>query len=61
MKMKTYIATFWRGNPQSQNGGYVTTRKVEAVSFPSAVKKARDQYEKCIYGTMTLQKVELEK
>ena len=56
--MKTYIATFWRGNPQSKNGGYETTRTIEARTQASAEKKAR-AYEKCIYGSMSLIKVEL--
>lgn len=29
--MKKYIATFWRGNPQIKDGGYETTREIEAV------------------------------
>lgn len=55
--MKTYIATYWRGNPQLKNGGYETTRKIEAKTIASARKKAREK-EKCLYGTMTLLKVE---
>ena len=38
MKMKSYKATFFRHNPQFKNGGYVTERKIEAVSLPSARK-----------------------
>ena len=51
--MKKYMAKFWRGNPQSQNGGYYTTRTVEAKTITQARKKARE-YEKCVYGSMTL-------
>ena len=40
--MKTYIATYYRHNPQLSNGGYQTTRKIEAVSITSARKKARE-------------------
>lgn len=29
--MKTYIATYYRHNPQLSSGGYQTTRKIEAV------------------------------
>ena len=40
--MKTYIATYYRHNPQLSSGGYQTTRKIEAVSITSARKKARE-------------------
>ena len=40
MKTKSYKATFFRHNPQFKNGGYVTERKIEAVSLPSARKRA---------------------
>lgn len=39
MKTKSYKATFFRHNPQFKNGGYVTERKIEAVSLPSARKE----------------------
>ena len=52
--MKKYIATFWRGNPQMKNGGYETTREIEAVSITSARKKARDIEDGCAYGSMSL-------
>ncbi len=55
--MKTYKATYWRGNPQLQNGGYETERTIEAKTIASARKKARE-YENCIYGTMTLISIE---
>lgn len=58
--MKKYIATFWRGNPQLKNGGYQTTRKIEAVSITSARKKAREITEGCVYGNMSLLSVEKE-
>lgn len=51
--MKTYLAVFWRGNPQSKNGGYETTREIKAKTMESARKKAR-AYEKPIYGSMEL-------
>ena len=57
-KMKKYIATYWRGNPQLPKGGYETTREIEAKSIASARKQAREK-ETCSYGTMTLLTVEL--
>lgn len=51
--MKTYEATFWRGNPQLTNGGYETKRTIEAKTIASARKKARE-FENCRYGSMTL-------
>ena len=51
--MKKYIATLWRSNPQLENGGYETTRTVEARTLASAKKKARE-FEKCLYGSMTV-------
>ena len=47
MKTKSYKATFFRHNPQFKNGGYVTERKIEAVSLPSARKRAREISEHC--------------
>lgn len=44
MKTKSYKATFFRHNPQFKNGGYVTERKIEAVSLPSARKRAREVF-----------------
>lgn len=52
MKTKSYKATFFRHNPQFKNGGYVTERKIEAVSLPSARKRAREISEHCVYGSM---------
>ena len=49
MKTKSYKATFFRHNPQFKNGGYVTERKIEAVSLPSARKRAREISEHCVY------------
>ena len=51
--MKKFKAKFWRGNPQLANGGYETTRTIEAKTITQARKKARE-YEKCVYGSMTL-------
>lgn len=59
MKTKSYKATFFRRNPQLKNGGYVTERKIEAVSLPSARKRAREISEHCIYG-MELLDIEME-
>lgn len=57
--MKTYIATYFRHNPQFSNGGYETKRKIEAKTIASARKIARDLSEKAAYGSMELLKVEL--
>ena len=36
----TYIATYFRGNPQSRNGGYNITRIIDAKTLREATKKA---------------------
>ena len=55
MKMHRYAATFWRGNPQLKNGGYETTRTIEAVNIQQARKIAREKHENgCVYGTLPL-------
>ena len=59
MKTKSYKATFFRHNPQFKNGGYVTERKIEAVSLPSARKRAREIAEHCVYGSMELHDIEI--
>lgn len=51
---------FFRHNPQLKNGGYVTERKIEAVSLPSARKRAREISEHCVYGSMELLDIEME-
>ena len=58
MKMKSYKATFFRH--KFKNGGYVTERKIEAVSLPSARKRAREISEHCVYGSMELLDIEME-
>lgn len=58
--MKNYIATFWRGNPQIENGGYETTRIIEARTLASAQKKAEQLEKNCAYGTMSLLMVQPE-
>ena len=57
--MKKYILKFWRTNQQLANGGYETTREVEARTIASARKKAREIEESCRYGGMTLLSIEL--
>ena len=52
--MKNYIAKFWRSNPQLKNGGYETTRTIEAENTREARKKARHISNGCIYGSMRL-------
>lgn len=59
--MKKYIATFWRGNPQLENGGYETARTIEAKTITSARKKAMEIERKSIYGTMELIDIKEEK
>ena len=56
--MKKFTATFWRANPQLKNGGYETTRTVEAKTLKSAEKKAEKMTKGCVYGSMCLLKVE---
>lgn len=51
--MKTWKVTFWRSNPQLANGGYETTRTVEARTENSAWKKAEKISKATIYGGMT--------
>lgn len=59
--MKQYKVTFWRSNCQLANGGYETERFVEAKTISSATKKANDIAAKCIYGGMSILKIELVK
>ena len=56
--MKKYTVTLWRGNPQLVNGGYKTTRTVEAKTITSARKKADSLTKNCLYGSMTVLSVE---
>jgi hypothetical protein len=57
--MKQYKGIFWRSNPQLANGGYETTRTVEAKTLSSATKKLNKICDSCIYGGMSLKAVEL--
>lgn len=50
----TYIANFWRSNPQFKNGGYETTREIDATSIQQARAKARKISNQCVYGSMSL-------
>ena len=52
--MKKYTITLWRGNPQLTDGGYETTRTVEAKSLASARKQADKLASRCAYGSMTV-------
>ena len=56
--MKQYVATYFRSNPQLTNGGYETTRTIEAKTIVSAKKKANEIAGKCAYGGMHLIKIE---
>ena len=53
--MKKFKATFDRYNPQL--GVYETERIFSATNKTEAKKQAKG-YEKCIYGSMTLKKIE---
>lgn len=57
--MKKYIATYLRINPQLPNGGYETTRTIEANSITAARKKAQTIADNCVYGSMTLIDIKL--
>lgn len=50
--MKTYELKFWRGNPQSRNGGYETTRTVEAKNNKELERKIKNLENNVAYGTM---------
>lgn len=56
---RTYVATFWRGNPQLKNGGYYTTREFQAASHRAAEKQAERYMEGTVYGNLDLISVEL--
>ena len=55
---KTFITTFWRGNPQSSNGGYETTRTIEAKSIKGAMKRVKEIENNVAYGTMSFRHIE---
>lgn len=57
--MKTWKITLYRSNPQLKNGGYETTRKIEAATKNSALNKAKKKFENPIYGGMTVIDAEL--
>lgn len=56
---RIYIATFWRGNPQSKNGGYYTTKEFQAVSHKAAERQAERYTKGIVYGSLDLISVEL--
>lgn len=56
--MKTWKVTFWRSNPQLANGGYQTTRTIEAKTRNAAMRKAEKIARDCIYGGMTPRDIE---
>lgn len=53
-----FVATFWRSNPQLKNGGYWTTRVIEARTVREARNLARKIEESVAYGGMSLKGVE---
>lgn len=56
---RTYIATFWRSNPQLKNGGYFTTKEFQSVSLQGATKQAERYAASNMYGGMAVKSVEL--
>lgn len=52
--MKKFIVTFWRENPQLSNGGYYTTREIEARTEVSAREKAEKLASGVRYGSMQI-------
>jgi hypothetical protein len=42
---------------QLKNGGYETTREIEARNLRSAQKKAREIENGCCYGSMSLREI----
>lgn len=56
---RTYIATFWRGNPQLKNGGYYITKEFQAVSHKAAERQAERYTKSMVYGSLDLISVEL--
>lgn len=56
---RTYIATFWRGNPQLKNGGYYTEKEFRAVSHKAAERQAERYTKNMVYGSLSLISVEL--
>lgn len=59
MSKRTYIATFWRSNPQLKNGGYFTTKEFQSVSLQGATKQAERYAASNMYGGMAVKSVEL--
>lgn len=49
----TYIVKFYRSNPQLINGGYETTRKIEARTKNALQKKIKQIENAPGYGGMT--------
>ena len=56
---RTYIATFWRGNPQLKNGGCYTTKEFQAMPHKAAERQAERYTKDMIYGSLNLISVEL--
>lgn len=51
---KTWLATFWRGNPQLKEGGYTTTRTYENMTRKQAERKVKQAINNTVYGTFEL-------
>lgn len=56
---RTYVATFWRRNPQLKNGGYYTTKEFQAVSHKAAERQAERCTKGMVYCSLSLVSVEL--
>lgn len=56
---RTYVATFWRSNPQLKNGGYFITKEFQSVSLQGATKQAERYTASNVYGGMAVKSVEL--
>lgn len=49
---KTWLATFWRVNPQLKEGGYITTRTYENMTRKQAENKVIKTLTGQVYGSM---------
>lgn len=54
MNMKSYIATYFRHNPQFKSGGYETTRKITAVSLRPLARERGKSPSTVFTGSMEL-------
>ena len=58
---RTYVATFWRGNPQLlKNGGYYMTKEFQAASHKAAERQAEKYTKGMVYGSGSLDLISVE-